>query len=250
MTAAREVWKVKVTHGYYSGGSAPDMEVRVSEATKRLLARRGCLWRLMAPGEWALVGFGAARFDADDVAEAEVVVRNKDLPLLTDMEWPGARECYEIKVEPASSVARIKEHSDDRAGARDAETIVRLLLPVGKAPQDGAPLTELVFDAPKKYWEYCFLPRDGHADKILKLEEAGGKISFSECESVTMWGHEALRCRSTEKIRMAADYSRYRLKLYEFLKHGRKELIGRVPYPDYRLMWEDAKDTIYGIVYF
>lgn len=250
MTAASEMWKVRVGHGYYSAGSATDMEVRVSEVTKRLLTRRGCLWRRRLPDEWVLVGFGGATFDADDILEVEVAVRNKDLPLLTDMEWPGPRECYEIKVEPASSVVRVKEYSNDRAGVKDARTIVRLILPVGKAPQDDMLLTELVFDAPEKYWEYCFLPRDGHADRTLRLEETGGKIGFSECQPFTMWGCCALKCRSTEKIRMAADYSRYRLKLYEFLPHGRKELNDRVPFPDYRLVWEGAKDTIYKIVYF
>lgn len=247
---AREIWKVKVSHAYYSPGEDVEVELQVSDASRRLLAKRGCLWRRRAPDEWALVSFDDEAFDAEDMVETEVVVKNTELPLLTDMEWPGALECYEIKGEPVSSVVRVKDHLDDKIRLRTSAAIVRLVLPVGKAPQDGMLLTELVFDAPEKYWEYCFLPRDGHADRTLRLEETGGKIGFSECQPFTMLGHCALKCRSTEKIRMAADYSQYRMKLYEFLPHGRKELNDRVPYPDYRLVWEGAKDTIYRVVYF
>lgn len=247
---AREIWKVKVNHTYYSSGEGAEVELQISDASRRLLAKRGCLWRRRAPDEWVLVSFGDEALDADDVLETEVIVKNTELPLFTDMEWPGALECYEIKGEPVSSVVRVKDHLHDKIRLRTSAAIVRLVLPVGKAPQDDMLLTELVFDAPEKYWEYCFLPRDGHADRTLRLEETGGKIGFSECQSFTMWGCCALKCRSTEKIRMAADYSRYRLKLYEFLPHGRKELNDRVPFPDYRLVWEDAKDTIYRIVYF
>lgn len=247
---AREIWKVKVSHTYYSPGEGAEVELQVSDASRRLLAKRGCLWRRRAPDQWALVSFDDEAFDAEDVVETEVVVKNTELPLFTEMEWPGALECYEIKGEPVSSVLRVKDHLDDKIRLRTSAAIVRLVLPIGKAPQDGMLLTELVFDAPEKYWEYCFLPRDGHADRTLRLEETGGKIGFSECQSFIMWGRCALKCRSTEKIRMAADYSRYRLKLYEFLPHGRKELNDRVPFPDYRLVSEGAKDTIYRIVYF
>lgn len=250
MTMAGEVWKVKVSHGYYGAGNAPGIEVRVSDMTRWLLGRRGCLWRQRSADEWVLVGFGDVTFDPDDVVEAEVVVGNKDLPLLTDLEWPGVWECYQITGEPVSSVMRVKEHSKDRAGVRDPETIVRLLLPVGKALRDGTLLTELVFDAPEKYWEYCFIPRDGHADRTLVLEEIGGKIGFTACESITLFGQCALRCRSAEKIRMAADYPHWRLKLYEFLPYGRKELNDRVPFPDYRLMGENTEETVYRFVYF
>lgn len=251
MTAAREVWKIRISHGYYSAGSVADMEVRVSEATRLLLIRRGCLWRHKLPGEWTLVSFGDATFDADDVVEAEVVVRNKDLPLLTEMEWPGPRECYEIKGEPASSVVRVKEHADNKAGTKDVGMIVRLLLPVGKASQSDTILTELVFEAPEKYWEYCFIPRDGHAaNRTLVLEETGGKVGFTACEAAVLFGRSAFKCRSTEKIRMAADYPQWRLKLYELLPHGRKELNDRVSFPDYRLMGEEMKETVYRFVYF
>lgn len=250
MTAASEVWKVRVSHGYYSSVGASGMEVRVSEATRWLLMRRGCRWCGRVPDEWALVSFGDVAFDTEDVVEAEVVIKNKDLPLLTDMEWPAPWECYEIKAEPASSVVWVKECANDRVAVKDVWMIVRLLLPVGKASQSGTILTELSFEAPEKYWEYCFIPRDGHAERTLRLEEMGGKIGFTACEAVTLFGHSALKCRSTDKIRMAADYPQWRLKLYELLPRGRKELNDRVPFPDHRLLGENTKETIYRLVYF
>lgn len=210
MESYRKLYQITVKHEYFDEKPCPSLKLSLFRESKDLAQRRGLLFRETGTGSWALLFHEAPDTDKD-VLHLELSVADPRFTLYTD--WYGFKpsERYELQL-PASEglidAASILQHTDKKRsiGSGFCGIALRLNEKLVEAALLGNPEEAVLqFHAPKKQWEYLFIPQgDEEIDgKQLLLEDVTGNVKFSPFTSCEAYGRKVWR--TVRKIRFPCE---------------------------------------------
>lgn len=231
MESYRKLYQITVKHEYFGEKPCPSLKLCLSHEGEALVYRRGLLFRQTGVGSWTLL-FSEEPDTEKDVLHLELSVADPKFPLYTD--WPGFRpsERYELQLPTSEGLIDATSailHTDKkrRIGSGFCGIALRLNERLVETAQSGKPEEAVLsFHAPKKTWEYLFVPQgDEEIDgKQLVLEDATGNIRFSPLTSCKAYGRKAWRTVSESPIPMWDTYG-CKLRLAAMLNNGRQKRI-------------------------
>ncbi len=216
------LYSFRIEHEYFLGNTCRGLTCDVSPPGLELLSQRGLLLRQVAENEWT-VFYDQDNAGADfstDVLTLEMKISAPAFVLYTAWEefCPGA--AYRLDLPLASDTAKatdvIQKVSDKRMmGVALCSIYIKLTEAMLKDAESGKPKRDtIVFQAPKRIWEYVFIKENNKAivPDRLRLEAEKMSIDFTPFEVAHEFGREAYRTESEEKIPMKESYEA-RLKL-------------------------------------
>lgn len=231
MESYRKLYQITVKHEYFGEKPCPSLKLCLSHEGEALAYRRGLLFRQTGVGSWMLL-FSEEPNTGNDVLYLELSVADPQFTLYTD--WPGFKpsDRYELQLTTSEGLIDATSairHTDKirRIGSGFCGIALQLREQLIKATQSGKPKEAVLqFHAPKKQWEYLFIPQgDEEIDgKQLVLEDAMGNIRFSPFTPYEAYGRKVWRTVSESPVPMRDTYG-CKLRLAAMLNNGRQKRI-------------------------
>lgn len=231
MESYRKLYQISVKHEYFGEKPCPSLRLSLSRESEALMHRRAMLFCEMGIGSWMLL-FNEEPDTRNDVLHLELSVVDPQFALYTD--WPGFKpsDRYELQLPTSEGLIDATSaivHTDRKRsiGSGFCSVALRLNEKLVKAAQSGKPNEAVLqFHAPKKQWEYLFVPQgDEEIDgKQLLLEDATGHIKFGPFTPYEAYGREAWRTVSENPIPMRDTYG-CKLRLAAMLNNGKQKRI-------------------------
>lgn len=231
MESYRKLYQITVKHEYFGDEPCPSLKLCLSHESEALMYRRGMLFRETGTGSWSLL----FREDPDtkhDMLRLELFIADPMFTLYTD--WPGFKpsDRYELRLPVSGGLTDATsaiQHTDKKRGIGNGfcSIVLQLNEQLVQTARSGKPEEAVLqFHAPKKRWEYLFIPQgDEEIDgKQLLLEDATGSIKFSPFTPCEAYGRKAWRTVSESPIPMRNKYG-CKLRLAAMLNNGKQKRI-------------------------
>lgn len=226
-----KLYQITVKHEYFGDRPCPSLKLCLSHESEALMYRRGMLFRETGTGSWSLL-FREEPDTKHDVLHLELSVADPMFALYTD--WPGFKpsDHYELRLpvsEELTDATSAIQHTDKKRGIGSGfcSIVLQLNEQLVQTARSGKPEEAVLqFHAPKKRWEYLFIPQgDEEFDgKQLRLEDATGSNKFSPFTPSEAYGRKAWRTVSESPIPMRDTYG-CRLRLAAMLNNGKQKRI-------------------------
>lgn len=207
MESYRKLHQITVKHEYFGENPCHSLKLSLSRESEALMNRRGMLFRETGTGCWTLL-FNEAPDTDKDVLHLELSVADPTFALYTD--WPSFKpsERYELQLPTSEGLidatsVLLPTGKKRSIGCGFCSVALRLNEKLVHAAQSGNPEeVVLQFHAPRKQWEYLFIPQgDEEIDgKQLLLEDATGNVRFSPFTLCEAYGRKAWRTVSESRF--------------------------------------------------
>lgn len=250
METFRTLFKLIIRHSFYPQKNGRFIQVRPDLTTQRTLHNHACVFRQVAPDEWAIAGKRETE-ETPDVSSLPPSIHF--LLAITDPDF----FYYTVPALPAiSSKIAIRFRLLQQA-YNQQEIICDTLVSEMKKTTDGPILCVLQYTAARRYWEYLLIPRVGKTEnRQLFLSDTENIIPFGPATPVEWEGTQAYRVRTETPVELHAAYPGS-IQLYEKKSFGtqsrgtvKKLLCKQVPPPAPAQLIGQTKDTIQRILYF
>lgn len=258
MESYRKLYQITVKHEYFGDRPCPSLKLSLSHEGEALAYRRGLLFRQTGIGSWMLL-FSEEPDTKNDVLRMELSVADPMFALYTN--WPGFKpsDRYELRLPVSGELTDATsaiQHTDKKRGIGSGFCSIALQLneQLVQAARSGKPEEAVLqFHAPKKRWEYLFIPQgDEEFDgKQLRLEDATGSNKFSPFTPGEAYGKKAWRTVSESPIPMRNKYG-CRLMLATMLNNGKQKriLLSHIEPPQPGRYMSEDKGVLRQVNYF
>lgn len=238
------IFTLCIEHDYYANNCCRAIQICVSSSGKSLLKRRDLMFKQTNENQWVIYGNsqGAGVVDDSDVLTLEMILTEPDFMYFTIWEDFNFKRAYHLDLplkvteEKITKVISVLDLERKPKGDVLSTISVKLSNKMFQNAKDGTPvMNTLVFQAPKVYWEYILLSRNGDLNRNLKIEEASGRISFRKMKKVKMqpFMDEVLYTIMDSPILMN-EYYGFNLSLIEIIRENpimKRVLIKQLKHP-------------------
>lgn len=258
MESYRKLYQITVKHEYFGDEPCPSLKLGLSHESEMLIYRRVMLFRETGTGSWSLF-FNEEPNTKNDVLHLELSVADPMFALYTD--WPGFKpsDHYELRLPVSRGLTDATsaiQHTDKKRGIGSGfcSIVLQLNEQLVQTARSGKPEEAVLqFHAPKKRWEYLFIPQgDEEFDgKQLCLEDATGSNKFSPFTPCEAYGRKAWRTVSESPAPMRNTYG-CRLRLAAMLNNGKQKriLLSHIEPPQPGRYMSEDKGVLRQINYF
>lgn len=167
------IWSLRLKHEYYKVFPEKGLSLILSDESRRLLLRRGMMWRYDSNGRWLLFSLDG---DHGQPAEGDRVVidfrvEDKSLSYVTDWDWNLAGACEQLELSESRAPIMMNSLHEALVPVHPG-VCFRLVFSFDKIRDQSLPYeTELVFNSFNRQVEYLFLPRDENTERKLMIED-------------------------------------------------------------------------------
>ncbi len=243
------IFRLELKQAYYCDNLCRDIGVSVPADTRRWLARRNVRFHAGNGNEWYLTGDPSRLAGENTLLRFDLVCRNPHFPYHTSAEVSGAKEIFVL--EAVTGETRRWHIPEDIRGTEPREMpgeIGRVYLAVTGPATERTEAT-VFFSTSRQPWEYVFIPRNGHTNRTLSVEERNNKLAFAPVEKYEYGGVPGWKCQSETPVGLYEKYD-FQLRLTEQTPFGQKTLVSRLPYPVPGRFSDAARGCIREVVYF
>lgn len=245
------IWSLRLKHEYYKVFPERGLSLILSDESRRLLLRRGMMWRYDGNGRWLLFSLDG---DHGQPTEGDRVVidfrvEDKSLSYVTDWDWNLAGACEQLELSESRAPIMMNSLHEALVPVHPG-VCFRLVFSFDKIRDQSLPYeTELVFNSFNRQVEYLFLLRDENTERKLMIEDMENTILFDGPVKVDFMGKKVIRFRSKEKVKMK-EFPDYRLRLWEIYPSGKRGIFRQLPYPvPGNIMGDTYKDILCRLLY-
>ncbi len=223
------LYTIEIEHHYFAKGRCRGVKLGVASGGLELFRRRGLLLRQRDVNIWDILydkdGTGVC---ADrDILQLTMVIVDREFPLYTSWEGYDPNLLYSLDLPVNNREVKAEEvirsvGARTRVGSAFCSVSIRLTDTIINSTEGyESKGVKLLFEAPRRLWEYIFIPHDkGRINEIkdsLRLEVEGAEgVTFSPFEDVQVYGRSALRTVSQQSIAVREHYD-FRVNL--IVKH-------------------------------
>lgn len=251
MTQLKELWKLKLTHDYFTSGKCAYGKMVLSPKSELLLNRRQSRLIQIGVGEWVLLSFNDGNFDDSDILEIDYTIEDRLFLYNTQWNWEANGICPLIEIGIDADVSIDMTTLPDKTVNCRQNTFFQLAVSLQKLNRERTIIAELHFTAKKLYWEYWLVPRDKNVKRDLELEI----ISNEDCHFIRLENMDnplqipLIAFRTSVPLKLK-DRESEKINLYEILPSGIKRPLMRnlrIPMPGQIPYKKD--DTAIAVVY-